>query len=87
MAYLFATFEMIRRELELKCIPQLFLRDHCWGCARKVLAISFSRGSTIGVLKSRFPAFFSSYSRHPALFYARIPVSYTHLTLPTSDLV
>ena len=74
MAYLFATFEMIRRELELKCIPQLFLRDHCWGCARKVLAISFSRGSTIGVLKSRFPAFFSSYSRHPTLFYARIPI-------------
>ena len=28
------------------------------------------RGSTIGVLKSRFPAFFSSESRHPALFYA-----------------
>ena len=74
MAYLFATFEMIRRELELKCIPQLFLRDHCWEYARKVLAISFSRGSTIGVLKSRFPAFFSSYSRHPALFYARIPI-------------
>ena len=31
-------------------------------------------GSTIGVLKSRFPAFFSSESRHPALFYARIPI-------------
>ena len=31
-------------------------------------------GSTIGVLKSRFPAFFSSQSRHPALFYARIPI-------------
>ena len=31
-------------------------------------------GSTIGVLKSRFPAFFSSESRYPALFYARIPI-------------
>ena len=32
------------------------------------------RGSTIGVLKSRFLAFFSSESRHPALFYAWIPI-------------
>ena len=32
------------------------------------------RGSTIGVLKSRFPAFFSFKSRHPALFYARFPI-------------
>ena len=33
-----------------------------------------NRGSTIGVLKSRFPAFFSSESRHPALFYPRIQI-------------
>ena len=32
------------------------------------------RGSTIGVRKSRFPAFFSYQSRHPALLYARIPI-------------
>ena len=32
------------------------------------------RGSSIGVLKSRFPAFFSSQSRHPAPFYALIPI-------------
>ena len=37
-------------------------------------------GSTIGVLKSRFPAFFSSQSRHPALFYARIPIPSHFLT-------
>ena len=35
---------------------------------------SVGRGSTIGVRKSRFPAFFSYQSRHPALLYARIPI-------------
>ena len=42
----------------------------------KVLEIYSTRSrmlnieSTIGVRKSRFPAFFSYQSRHPALFYA-----------------
>ena len=42
-------------------------------CIKHTVEI-YKWGSTIGVLKSRFPAFFSSESRHPALFYAWIPI-------------
>ena len=70
LSLIFDSVFRFRDSISRFCIPCELL---CAAAAAEFLAC-VAGGSTIGVLKSRFPTFFSSQSRYLALFHTRIPI-------------